>query len=149
MSNMHNLQSRSKLLGPFPFFPIPPLQCWFFTVSEIKIRSSITHMFQHCLGGRGRAKGSKRRTRIAQITIEACTVNFLLFAQNLTSVPKSFDPDCRSSRLFLLTKSEQTEVQFSYRMTGCLRVATKIMTDRSDAGNLLVTTLQSINIRLY
>ena len=33
-------------------------------------------------------------SRIAHITMEACTVNFLLFAQNLTSVPKSFDPDC-------------------------------------------------------
>ena len=27
--------------------------------------------------------------------MEACTVNSLLFAQNLTSVPKSFDPDFR------------------------------------------------------
>ena len=53
-------------------------------------------MFQHCLGEGGREKGSERRTRIAHITMEACTVNFLLFAQNLTSVPKSFEPHCRS-----------------------------------------------------
>ena len=53
-------------------------------------------MFQHFLGGgdRGREKGSERRTRVVHITMEACTVNSLLFAQNLTSVPKSFDPDC-------------------------------------------------------
>ena len=45
-------------------------------------------------GEGGREKGSERRTRIAHITMEACTVNFLLFAQNLTSVLKSFDPHC-------------------------------------------------------
>ena len=47
-------------------------------------------------GEGGRKKGSERRKRIAHITMEVCTVNFLLFAQNLTSVPKSFDPDCSS-----------------------------------------------------
>ena len=48
-------------------------------------------------GEGGRKKGSERRKRIAHITMEVCTVNFLLFAQNLTSVPKSFDPDCSSN----------------------------------------------------
>ena len=47
-------------------------------------------------GGRGREKGSERRTRVVHITMEACTINSLLFAQNLTSVPKTFDPDCTS-----------------------------------------------------
>ena len=42
----------------------------------------------------GRKKGSERRTNVAHITMEACTVNSLLFAQNLTGVPKCFDPDC-------------------------------------------------------
>ena len=45
-------------------------------------------------GEGGRKKGSERRTNVAHITMEACTVNSLLFAQNLTSVPKCFDPDC-------------------------------------------------------
>ena len=46
-------------------------------------------------GGKGeRKKDSERRTNVAHITMEACTVNSLLFAQNLTSVPKCFDPDC-------------------------------------------------------
>ena len=44
-----------------------------------------------------REKGSERRTHVARVTMEACTVNSLLFAQNLTSVPKCFDPDCRRS----------------------------------------------------
>ena len=47
-------------------------------------------------GEGGRKKGSERRTNRAHITMKACTVNSLLFAQNLTSVPKCFDPDCRS-----------------------------------------------------
>ena len=47
-------------------------------------------------GEGGRKTGSERRTNVAHITMEACTVNSLLFAQNLTSVPKCFDPDCRS-----------------------------------------------------
>ena len=59
---------------------------------------SIAGMFQHCLGERGRKKGSERRTNVAHITMEACTVHSLLFAQNLTSVPKCFDPDCSSVR---------------------------------------------------
>ena len=45
-------------------------------------------------GEGGRKKGSERRTNVAHITVETCTVNSLLFAQNLTSVPKCFDPDC-------------------------------------------------------
>ena len=45
-------------------------------------------------GEGGRKKGSERRTNVAHITMEACTVNSLLFAQNLTSVPNCFDPDC-------------------------------------------------------
>ena len=45
-------------------------------------------------GKGGRKKGSERRTNVAHITVETCTVNSLLFAQNLTSVPKCFDPDC-------------------------------------------------------
>ena len=54
------------------------------------------HSNEHRLGGRAREKGNERRTRVAHITMEACTVNSLLFAQILASVPKSFDPDCRS-----------------------------------------------------
>ena len=51
-------------------------------------------------GGKGgREKGSERKTRVAHITMEACITNSLLFAQNLTSVPKSFDPDCRDTSL--------------------------------------------------
>ena len=46
-------------------------------------------------GEGGREKGSERRTRIADVTMEACTVNFLLLAQNLTSVLECFDPHCR------------------------------------------------------
>ena len=45
-------------------------------------------------GEGGRKKSSERRTNVAHITMEACTVNSLLFAQNLKSVPKCFDPDC-------------------------------------------------------
>ena len=45
-------------------------------------------------GEGGRKKGSERRTNVAHITMETCTVNSLLFAQNLTSVPMCFDPDC-------------------------------------------------------
>ena len=47
-------------------------------------------------GEGGHKKGSERRAHVAHITMEACTftVNSLLFAQNLTSVPKCFDPDC-------------------------------------------------------
>ena len=41
-------------------------------------------------GEGGRKKGSERRTNVAHITMEACTVNSLLFAQILTSVPKCF-----------------------------------------------------------
>ena len=63
-------------------------------------------MFQHCLGEGGREKGRERRTRIAHIMMEACTVNFLLFEQNLTSVPKSFDPHCTCEKL--LTKPKVT-----------------------------------------
>ena len=46
-------------------------------------------------GKGGAKKGSERRTCVAHITMEACAVNSLLFAQNLTSVPKSFDTDCK------------------------------------------------------
>ena len=46
-------------------------------------------------GEGGREKGSERRTCVAHITREASTVNSLLFAQNLTSVLKSFNLDCR------------------------------------------------------
>ena len=44
-------------------------------------------------GGGGNAKtGSKRRTRIARIhvTMEACTADSLLFAQNFDRCPKVF-----------------------------------------------------------
>ncbi|XP_068718128.1 uncharacterized protein [Montipora capricornis] len=62
-------------------------------------------MFEHCLGGRGREKGRERETHVARITMEACTVNSLLFAQNLTSVPKCFDLDwslCKTVKSKLL-----------------------------------------------
>ena len=59
-------------------------------------------------GEGGSEKGSKRRTRIAHITMEACTVNFLLFGQNLTSVPKSFDPHCRHCWLTVAGLTSQT-----------------------------------------
>ena len=44
----------------------------------------------------GREKGSERRTHFARVTMEVCTVNSLLYflAQNLTCIPKFFDPDC-------------------------------------------------------
>ena len=84
----------------------PGQNCWhnsphynvdFSRSPKSKIRSSITRTFQRCLGGKGARKGpSERRTRVVHITMEACTVNSLLFAQNLTSVPKTFDPDCTS-----------------------------------------------------
>ena len=76
----------SKLLGPFALFPLPPLQC-----------------FNIVWGGggeEGRKKGSERRTHVAHITMEAFTGNSLLVAQNLTSVPKCFDPDCSSLTQF-------------------------------------------------
>ena len=58
-------------------------------------------------GEGGRKKGSERRTNVAHITMEACTVNSLLFAQNLTSVPKCFDPDCSSiSTVFVSARIE-------------------------------------------
>ena len=41
-------------------------------------------------------------------------------------------------------KSEQAETKLSYRMSGCLEVATKLITDHGDPGNLVVTTCQSI-----
>ena len=51
-------------------------------------------------GGEGERKnGNDRRTNVAHITMEACTVNCLLFAQNLTSVPKCFHPDCRCDNI--------------------------------------------------
>ena len=57
-------------------------------------------------GGRGkrREKGSERRTHVAHITMEACTVNSLFFAQDLTSVPKCFDPDCRLEKAWILAE---------------------------------------------
>ena len=41
-------------------------------------------------GEEGRKKGSERRTNVAHITMEACTVNSLLFAQNLKKCPEVF-----------------------------------------------------------
>ena len=75
-----NLQSWSKLSAQFVLIPLPPLQCCFFTVSKIKIRSSIPgHVStlsggnqtvlkhaQHCNGGR----------------------------EISTNCPESFDQDC-------------------------------------------------------
>ena len=52
-------------------------------------------------GEGGRKQGSERRTNVAHIKMEACTVNSLLFAQNLTSVPKCFDPDCSFQHNFV------------------------------------------------
>ena len=61
-------------------------------------KSSSVHGSVACFnivwGKGGRKKGRERRTHVAHITMEGCTVNSLLCAQNLTSVPKCFDPDC-------------------------------------------------------
>ena len=64
-------------------------------------------VFQHCLGGGECEKGSERRTRVAHITMEAYTVDSLLFAQNLTGVPNSFDGDCRIARNSILSPLAQ------------------------------------------
>ena len=80
----------------FPLFPLFP---HYNAVHTIKICSSIARMFQHCLGERGGGgggeQGSERTSRVGNITMKACTVNSLLFAQRLTNVPNCFDPDCR------------------------------------------------------
>ena len=55
----------------------------------------------------GGDKGSEKRTRVAHITMEACTVNSLLFPPNLTSVPKSFGPDCRCTLICCLFATPQ------------------------------------------
>ena len=55
---------------------------------------------------------SERRTSVAYITMEACTVNSVLFAQSLTSVPKSFDLDCRVLMQEVLLVSQASEIEF-------------------------------------
>ena len=78
-----------KTVGTIRAFPASHITMLIFTVSKIKIRSSIAGMFQHCLGGRGGPKkGSERRTNVAHITMEACTVNSLLFCPKFDKCPE-------------------------------------------------------------
>ena len=87
-----------KTVGTIPVFPHPPIAmliCHGLRNQDPFIDRS--HVSTLSGGEGGRKKGSERRKRIAHIAMEVCAVNFLLFAKNLTSVPKSFDPDCRYS----------------------------------------------------
>ena len=84
-----------KTVGTIPVFPHPPIAmliCHSLRNQDPFIDG--LHVSTLSGGKGGRKKGSERRKRIGHITMEVCTVNFLLFAQNLTSVPKSFDLDC-------------------------------------------------------
>ena len=78
-----------------------PLFLHYNAVHTIKICSSIARMFQHCLGDGGGGGGANKAAKedhasvIHCITMKACTVNSLLLAQRLTSIPNCFDPDCR------------------------------------------------------
>ena len=49
-------------------------------------------------GGGGREKGSDRRPHVAHITMEACTLNSLLFAQNLNVIVFLFKVDWKPFR---------------------------------------------------
>ena len=84
-----------KTVGTIRAFPPSPYYNVDFSRSP---KSRSVHRSLACFnivwGEGGRKKGSERRTNVAHITMEACTVNSLLFAQNLTSVLKCFDPDC-------------------------------------------------------
>ena len=88
-----------KTVGTIRAFPPPSITMLIFHGLQNQDPFIDRWHVQHCLGGRGARKaGSERRTHVAHITMEACTVNSLLFAQNLISVPKSFDPDCKSNK---------------------------------------------------
>ena len=84
-----------KTVGTICAFPPPPITMLIFHSLQNQ-DAFIDRWHVSTLSGRkgGAKKGSERRTNVAHITMETCTVNSLLFAQNLTSVPKCFDPDC-------------------------------------------------------
>ena len=83
-----------KTVWKIPAFPPPSITMLIFRgVRNQDPFIDRSHVSTLSGGEGGRGKGSERRTHVAHITMEACTVNSLLFAQNLTSVPKSFDLD--------------------------------------------------------
>ena len=90
--DIYKLQCRSKLLGQLPFFPIPPLQWRFFTVSEIKICSSITRMFQHCLGGRGARKRQRKKNTHCPYNDGSMYSQFPTFCPKFDKCPEVFWP---------------------------------------------------------
>ena len=63
---------------------------------------NFSHVSTLCGGKGGVKKAAKGEHVLLHITMETCAVNSLLFAQNLMSVPKSFDPDCRLKQLDLV-----------------------------------------------
>ena len=87
-----------KTVGTIPDFPPPPppppphYNVDFSRCPKSRCVHRALARFNIFWGEAGREKGSERRTRVAHITMKACTVNSLLFAQNF---PKSFDLDCR------------------------------------------------------
>ena len=85
-------QSWSKLSRQFVLFPLPPLQCWFFTVSKIKIRSSIAGMFQHCLGGRGAQKRQRKKNKRCSYNDGSVYSKFSTFRPKFDKCPEVFWP---------------------------------------------------------
>ena len=91
-----HLHVQLKLLGQFPLFSPSSITMLIFHGLQ-NHDSFINRLRVSTLsGGRGGCeKGREKRARVGHITMEACTVNSPLSPQNLTSVPKSFGPDCR------------------------------------------------------
>ena len=74
------------------FSPFPLLQCWFFTVSKIKIRSSIAGMFQHCLGGRGAQKRQRKKNKRCSYNDGSVYSKFSTFRPKFDKCPEVFWP---------------------------------------------------------
>ena len=79
-----DLQSWSKLLGQFPLAPLPHYNVDFSRSPKSRSVHRSLACFNIVWGQGGCEKGSERRTRVAHITMEVCTVNSLLFAQKVS-----------------------------------------------------------------
>ena len=85
-----------KTIWTIPAFPPPPITMLIFhglRKQDLFIDLSLVSTLSVGKGGAKKAV-KEEQALLVIITMEACTVNSLLFAQNVTSVPKSFDPDC-------------------------------------------------------
>ena len=90
------LQCKTKVLGQFPLYPLPPITMLILSGHENTDESIDDLNISTLSGGKGGYKNCNKRTYVSVTRVEVCVVKFSSFRPSLSSVPRSYDLHCSS-----------------------------------------------------